>query len=70
MAITNRIRKMAFLALADADFFPAMLKAEEKPVDSEMFNDDLGKHLLAMCYWGWHLAKGTTNELKSKLPKQ
>jgi len=66
--MTSRIQKLFELAMDDSEFYIAMQDGES--ANPKEYTDELGKHLVAMCYWGWCIAKGTTEEIKSKLPSK
>lgn len=67
--MTPRLQKLYELSLLDSEFINDAGRYEEDADWKEVaMSQEIGRYLLAMCYWGWLVAKGRAAEVKSKLP--
>ena len=67
--MTKRVKALYSQSLSDGEFLLDISKLEDESdwLENAM-SDNSGRHLLAMCYWGWLVAKGKAKEVKDSLP--
>lgn len=67
--MTERFKALYNRCLSDTEFISEADKLEEDRDWLQVtVSDETGRHLLAMCYWGWLIAKGKAKEVKENLP--